>query len=76
VNDAPGAFSHGETLIGELAAKSFSSREIWAETLDCTVPSDFAAAEKDPWSAMARRLVSWRSSITKKDTKYLAVHLE
>jgi hypothetical protein len=32
--------------------------EIWAETLDCTVPSDFAAAENEPWSAIARRLVS------------------
>jgi len=31
---------------------------MWAETFDCTVNSAFAAAEKDPWSAMATNAAS------------------
>ena len=70
-----------------LTPSSFSRREIWAETLLCTVPRAREAAENDPWSAMAIRLDKWRISIantvlgigwgiTKKDGKYRAVRLE
>jgi len=41
---------------------SFSSRAMWLEMLDCTVWRADAAAEKLPWSAMAMRAWSCRSS--------------
>ncbi len=67
--------------------RSFSSLEIWADTLLCTVPRARAAPENEPWSAIAIRLARWRISIairlaiiidqpiSKIDRRYRAVRL-
>ena len=38
---------------------------MWLETLDCTVNRARAAAENVPWSAIATRAASWRTSISR-----------
>ena len=41
---------------------------MWPLTLDCTVYSARAAAENDPWSAIATSVVSCRRSISGNDS--------
>ncbi len=48
---------------------------MWLETLDCTVNSARAAAENVPWSAMATRAESWRTSICRNDSQHRNVLL-
>src|SRR5487761_1069763 len=50
---------------------SFSSFLMCVDTLDWTVASASAAAEKDPCSAMAMMALSCRRSIDPNDSKYL-----
>src|SRR5690606_21949202 len=49
---------------------SRSRRAMWVETLDCTVCSERAAAEKLSWSATATSARSWRRSICRNDATY------
>ena len=77
-HDPPGAPGHHLALLGEqpeerstrLVCNSRSSRAIWAEMFDWTVPRAWAAREKLPESAMARSACRCRSSITNDDSKY------
>ena len=43
---------------------------------DCTVYSAPAAAENEPWSAIATSALSWRISISRNDSNYLRMQLE
>jgi hypothetical protein len=76
VEHAPSPLDHPLALVGEDTVRpvdehtpsSRSSLATWPETLDCTVYSARAAAEKVPWSATATIAASWRTSISRDDT--------
>ena len=53
------AESYSKAANDEQRERAFQTRRAkWAETLDCTVSRCLAAAENEPWSAMATRLLS------------------
>ncbi len=51
---SPSSVSRPEARSTSCTSSSRSSRATWAETLDCTVPMEAAAAEKLPVSAMPK----------------------
>ena len=73
---APSSVSSKVARSIRMTPRSRSSLATWAETLDCTVYRARAAAEKDPWSAMATNEEIWRTSIGKKDSRYRRYRLE
>ena len=60
---SPSSVRRPEARSTSWTSSSRSSRATWAETLDCTVPMDVAAAEKLPVSAMPKSACKCFNSI-------------
>ncbi len=69
---SPSSVRRPEARSTSCTSSSRSSRATWAETLDCTVPMEVAAAEKLPVSAMPKSACRCFSSMGPTLPKVLA----